>query len=114
MVPLRLNTAFQVLYGSRVLKLVQPFDQAAPVQGETWIFIYGGSTCVGLYAIQLAKLSGYKIVTVASPRNHELLKKYGADAVFDARIFTLSASDLRLLWLTRVCTVQGSRYDPEG
>ena len=82
--------AFQALYGSRALKLVQPFDQAAPIQGETWIFIYGGSTCVGLYAIQLAKLSGYKIATVASPRNHELLKRYGADVVFDASILTLS------------------------
>ena len=45
---------------------------------------------MGLYAIQLAKLSGYKVVTVASPRNHELLKSYGADAVFDASVFALS------------------------
>ena len=36
--------------------------------------------------IQLAKLSGYKVVTVASPRNHELVKSYGADAVFDVSI----------------------------
>jgi NADPH:quinone reductase-like Zn-dependent oxidoreductase len=77
----RLNTAFQALFGSRALKLVQTFDSAP--RGETWIFIYGGSTSVGLYAIQLAKISGYKIVTVASPRNHELLKNYGADVVFD-------------------------------
>lgn len=79
-----LNTAFQGLYGSRSLKLAQPFGPTA-VQGETWIFIYGGSTSVGLYMIQLAKLSGYKVVTVASPRNHDLLKSYGADAVFDYR-----------------------------
>ena len=39
-----------------------------------------------MYAIQLAKLSGYKIATVASPRNHELLKSYGADVVFDVII----------------------------
>ena len=46
--------------------------------------LYGGSTCVGLYAIQLAKrFSGYKIATVASPRNHELLRNYRADVVFD-------------------------------
>ena len=38
---------------------------------------------VGLYAIQLAHLAGYKVVTVASPRNHALLKSLGADAVFD-------------------------------
>ena len=88
----RLNTAFQALYGSRALGLVEQFDRITPAQDETWIFIYGGSTCVGLYAIQLAKLSGYKIATVASPRNHELLKRYGADVVFDASIFILSAS----------------------
>jgi len=81
---LRLNTAFQALFGSRALKLAQPFGPNP--QGEGWIFIYGGSTSVALYAIQLAKLSGYKIATVASTRNHELLKNYGADAVFDVRI----------------------------
>jgi NADPH:quinone reductase-like Zn-dependent oxidoreductase len=65
----------------KVLKLVPPFDSAP--RGETRIFIYGGSTCVGLHAILFAKLSGYKIATVASPRNHELPKNYGADVVFD-------------------------------
>lgn len=84
----RLNTAFQALFGSRALKLAQPSDPAT--QDGTWIFIYGGSTSVGLYAIQLAKLSGYKIVTVASPRNHELLKSYGADVVFDVSILLLA------------------------
>jgi len=79
-----LNTALQGLYGSRALKLAQPFNSTA-LQDETWIFVYGGSTSVGLYMIQLAKLSGYKVVTVASPRNHELVKSYGADAVFDYR-----------------------------
>ncbi|KAF8575736.1 NAD(P)-binding protein [Ramaria rubella] len=38
---------------------------------------------VGLYAIQLAHLSGYKVATVASPRNHALLKDLGADLVLD-------------------------------
>jgi len=78
-----LNTAFQALFGSRTLKLVQPFDSGP--QDGTWVFIYGGSTSVGLYAIQLAKLSGYKVATAASPRNHELVKSYGADVVFDYR-----------------------------
>ena len=110
--PIRLNTAFQALYGSRALKLVQSFDRATALQDETWLFIYGGSTCVGLYAIQLAKLSGYKVVTVASPRNHELLKSYGADAVFDASVLALSPYYRNLM--TRARTVQGSRHDPKG
>ncbi len=40
---------------------------------------------VGLCAIQLARLSGYKVVTTASPRNHELLKSLGADVTIDYR-----------------------------
>ena len=40
---------------------------------------------VGMAAIQLAHLSGYKVVTTASPRNHALLKSYGADVTIDYR-----------------------------
>ena len=35
---------------------------------------------VGLFAIQLAKLSGYKVITAVSPKNFELVKSLGADA----------------------------------
>jgi len=49
----------------------------------TQLFIYGGSSSVGQYAIQLAKLSGYKVITTASKRNHELVKSLGADLAFD-------------------------------
>lgn len=81
-----LNAAFQALYGAKELGLTQHFDSAPPEGTEnTWVFVYGGSSGVGQFAIQLAKLSGYKVVTVASPRNHELLKSLGADAVFDYR-----------------------------
>jgi len=79
-----LNTAFQALYGVRELGLLQP-GHSSKGTDETWIFIYGGSSGVGQFAIQLAKLSGYKVVTVASPRNHEFLRNLGADAVFDYR-----------------------------
>ena len=41
---------------------------------------------VGMFAIQLAHAAGYKVVTTASPRNHELCKSLGADAVFDVSI----------------------------
>ena len=39
----------------------------------------------GLSAIQLARLSGYNIVTTASSRNHELLKSLGAHVTIDYR-----------------------------
>lgn len=79
-----LCTAIQVLYGPRALGLRQPGDES-PADGN-WLFIYGGSTSVGQYTIQLAKLSGYKVATVASPHNHELVKNLGADVVFDVSI----------------------------
>ena len=40
---------------------------------------------VGMYALQLGHLAGYKVATVASPRNWDLCKSLGADAVFDVR-----------------------------
>jgi NADPH:quinone reductase-like Zn-dependent oxidoreductase len=45
--------------------------------------VYGGSSGVGLFTIQLAKLMGHKVVTACSARNFDLVKSYGADAVFD-------------------------------
>ncbi|OBT61003.1 hypothetical protein VE03_09723 [Pseudogymnoascus sp. 23342-1-I1] len=52
------------------------------------ILIYAGSTAAGLYAIQLAKLAGLHVITTASPRSFELVRQYGADAVFDYRLPT--------------------------
>lgn len=47
------------------------------------ILIYGGSSSVGLYALQLAKLMGYKTITTCSPHNNDLVKSYGADEIVD-------------------------------
>lgn len=40
---------------------------------------------MGFFAIQVAKLQGYKVVTTCSPKNFSLVKEYGADEVFDYR-----------------------------
>ncbi|RPD66606.1 GroES-like protein [Lentinus tigrinus ALCF2SS1-7] len=73
-------TAVQAFYAPGRLGLVEP-----PAKSPTpeWVLIYGGSSGVGLCAIQLARLSGYKVITTASPRNHELLKSLGADVTID-------------------------------
>ncbi|KAI0698981.1 GroES-like protein [Cerioporus squamosus] len=75
-------TAVQTLYNSKHLGLVEPPEKVAKPE---WVLIYGGSTGCGLSAIQLAHLSGYKVVTTASSRNHELLKSLGADVTIDYR-----------------------------
>jgi hypothetical protein len=51
--------------------------------GTDWFLIQGGSSSVGLFAVQLAKLIGYKVVATCSPHSYDLVKAYGADAVVD-------------------------------
>ncbi|RDX46877.1 GroES-like protein [Lentinus brumalis] len=75
-------TAVQALFHSTRLGLVEPPEKA---KNSEWVLIYGGSSSVGQCAVQLAHLAGYKVVSTASPRNHELVKSLGADTVFDYR-----------------------------
>jgi threonine dehydrogenase-like Zn-dependent dehydrogenase len=72
------GTAAQALYA----RLDVPYPPAK-VEGEEWFLVYGGSTSVGLFAVQLAKLAGFKVVATCSPKNFDLVKSYGADEVVD-------------------------------
>ena len=68
-------------------------DEAVEVEGDNndaqrtpnarTILIYAGSTCAGLFHVQLAKLAGYTVVATASPHSFDLVKSYGADTVYD-------------------------------
>lgn len=61
-------------------------ENAKPAAGDdSIIFIYAGATSAGLFHLQAAKAAGYTVVTTASPRSFELVKKFGADDVFDYR-----------------------------
>ncbi|KAL4900077.1 hypothetical protein BDW74DRAFT_188653 [Aspergillus multicolor] len=71
-------TVGQGLYQSLGLSLPE-----APSKDGEPILIYGGSTATGTLAIQFAKLSGYKVITTCSPHNFDLVKKLGADEVYD-------------------------------
>ncbi|KAH6887459.1 chaperonin 10-like protein [Thelonectria olida] len=62
-----------------------------PTPRDEAIFIYAGATSAGLFHIQLAKAAGYTVVTTASPRSFDVVKRYGADAVFDYRSDTVAA-----------------------
>ncbi|KAL7920942.1 chaperonin 10-like protein [Trichoderma austrokoningii] len=93
-------TVGQGLYQN--LKLQLPTN---PVTTPTPVLIYGGSTASGLWGVQFAKLSGYKVITTASPRNFEYLKSLGADAVFDYNsptvvedIIAAAGGELALVW----------------
>ncbi|KAL8290524.1 hypothetical protein RQP46_002782 [Phenoliferia psychrophenolica] len=71
------HTAVQALYFRHGLA-----HPTAPIKTPEPFLVWGGATSVGLYAIQLAKLSGYTVVATASPKNFDLVKSFGADAVY--------------------------------
>uniref|UniRef100_A0A093XKK5 Protein TOXD n=1 Tax=Talaromyces marneffei PM1 TaxID=1077442 RepID=A0A093XKK5_TALMA len=62
------------------LELAMPNE---PTKVPEYVLIYGGSTATGTLGIQFAKLSGYKVISTASPKNFALNKSLGAEEVFD-------------------------------
>ena len=70
-VPLAALTAYQSL-----------FDAARLKKKET-IFILGASGGVGSFAVQMAKITGAKVIALASQKNHAYLKRIGAGKTLD-------------------------------
>jgi len=63
------------------------FPENGPTATGKPIFILGGSSSVGQYAIQLARIAGFStIVTTASAQHTEFLKSLGATHVFDRNV----------------------------
>ena len=83
-IPLGLSTAAAGLFQDDLLNLKLPTEPAAPAgsAGQA-VLIWGGASSVGCNAIQLAVAAGYSVITTASPKNFELVKKLGASEVFD-------------------------------
>lgn len=76
--PLAYGTAVQALF--QRLSLPEPIK---PAQSAFPVLIYGGTTSVGVYAIQLAKKAGLFVIATGSKKNNEFLKALGADATID-------------------------------
>ncbi|KAG2361294.1 chaperonin 10-like protein [Suillus spraguei] len=88
-VPGGLTTAVVGLYGNQFGAGVAPpwMESAGDPESKTPIVILGGSSSVGLYTIQFARLSGfYPIITTASPSSEELVRDYGATHFFDRNL----------------------------
>ncbi len=81
--PLALSTASSALFQTDQLGLALPTAET-PVRGET-VLVWGGSTSVGSNAIQLLHHAGYRVLTTASPRNHDYVRALGAEAAVDYR-----------------------------
>ncbi|KAG2123763.1 chaperonin 10-like protein [Suillus clintonianus] len=88
-VPQGLDTAIAGLYGKHLGAGIAPpwAKTASDLEPKYPIVILGGSSSVGSYTIQLARLSGfYPIITTASPNNEDLVKDYGATHFFDRHL----------------------------
>ncbi|KAL3417688.1 zinc-binding dehydrogenase [Phlyctema vagabunda] len=79
--PLTLCTAACGMFQKDFLALNYPSHSPEPT-GET-LLVWGGSTSVGINAIQLAVAAGYEVIATASPKNFDFVKKHGASAAFD-------------------------------
>ncbi|KAI0359568.1 GroES-like protein [Trametes cingulata] len=87
-----LATAVLPLYnhkeGAASVRLTPPWEEGGrgKYAGKP-IFILGGASSVGQYAIQVARLSGFSpIITTASLQNADLLKSLGATHVLDRKL----------------------------
>jgi NADPH:quinone reductase-like Zn-dependent oxidoreductase len=72
-------------------RLKLPLPSATPTQQHTWIAINGASSSVGSFALQLAKLSGLKVLATAGVSSNQV-RALGADEILDYR--TLNLDDL--------------------
>lgn len=94
--PLCLSTASTGLFHEKYLGLQLPTFPAQKSIGKTLV-IWGGASCVGSNAIQLAKAAGYDVITTASPKNFDHVKNLGAEAVFDYNSATVTEEILGAL-----------------
>mgnify|MGYP000122254976 CR=1 FL=1 len=74
------NTAAAIL--SAGMSALIALEKIKIIEGDS-VFIDAGAGAVGQFAIQFAKQRGADVFTTASKHNHKLVKKLGADAVFD-------------------------------
>lgn len=80
--PLALSTAAAGLFEKDQLGLDYSRLGNAAHRAEV-VVVWGGATAVGGNAIQLARAAGYRVITTASAKNHDQMRRLGADGVFD-------------------------------
>lgn len=94
-------TAFHTLVTDLKAPLPWPRLNEAPANAATPILIWGASSSVGQFALQILKYYGYSnLIATSSPQHHDKLRRYGAKHLFDYRdpsnvssITTLLSSD---------------------
>ncbi|KAL2819650.1 hypothetical protein BDW59DRAFT_164978 [Aspergillus cavernicola] len=76
-IPLAAATAWLALCSKDCLAL-----DRSQAKGNS-VLVWGGSSSVGLYAIQPASQRGFDVVTTCNPKHADLVLSYGAKHVFD-------------------------------
>ena len=79
--PLGILTASSGLYFPQCLGLAFPSKNAEP--RDEYVLVWGGASSVGTCGVQLARSSGYKVVTTCSAKNAYYCKDIGAEETFD-------------------------------
>ena len=79
--PLGISTAACGMFQKGYLELQYPSLNPKPL-GKT-LLVWGGASSVGSNAIQMGVAAGYDVVTTASPKNFEYVKKLGATLALD-------------------------------
>ncbi|KAJ5864574.1 Zinc-binding oxidoreductase [Penicillium soppii] len=95
-IPMACSAASCALYQRHLLALEYPKFPAARPNG-LFLLITGGATSVGNNAIQLARASGYGVVTTCSPRNFPRVRELGALYTVDYNSPTLEEEIVALL-----------------
>ncbi|KAF3936261.1 Zeta-crystallin [Dactylella cylindrospora] len=65
------------------LNVAIPDPENLPPVSDEWILVLGGGGSVGGFATQVAKLSGYKVISTVSSRTVGVATSYGADETVD-------------------------------
>jgi NADPH:quinone reductase-like Zn-dependent oxidoreductase len=111
--PDRLGHAEAAALGLTSLTALWAIEDTARVKPGEIILIQGGAGGVAGFAIQLAKHLGATVITTASARNHDYVRRLGADRVIDynAVDFTKAVAGCDVVFDTVGGEVQVRSYD---
>jgi NADPH:quinone reductase-like Zn-dependent oxidoreductase len=95
------------------LTAIWALEDTAKLQRGEIVLIQGGAGGVAGFAIQLAKHIGATVVTTASARNHDYVRKLGADRIIDYNTedFTKTVSGVDVVFDTVGGEVQVRSYE---
>ena len=111
--PERLGHAEAAAMGLTSLTALWAVEDTAQLEAGETILIQGGAGGVAGFAIQLAKHLGATVITTASARNHDYVRRLGADRVIDYNVedFTKVVADCDVVFDTVGGEVQVRSYD---